>query len=269
MVANKTTTHQPLFGLGYEQEAIDFLRSNLNDVAALVCTSGGKDSICIEHLMKLSGLPYTIQSTLTGIDPPQVIRFIRKQYPSCQFVKPKQSFWHLLTTHNPPAGTGRGIKWCCTKIKENPSACNPIKHRILGIRAEESPSRKKYGYINIRSDRDQVHYHPIFHWKEWQVWEFIKKYNLPYPTLYDEGFSRIGCVVCPNHQKHHDLYRNRWPNYFKCFEKYVNVWWHKRQSQGRDMYHNSPEEFLKDWYAGKFYYYKHKERSNKQKRLFD
>jgi phosphoadenosine phosphosulfate reductase len=81
---------------------------------------------------------------------------------------------------------------------------------------------------------------------------------LPYPKLYDEGFSRLGCVVCPNHSGHHRQYQERWPNHFKCFEKYVTIWWHKRQGQGKDMFHNSPEEFLKDWYAGNFNYYKYK-----------
>jgi len=110
----------PLFESDYVRESIDFLRENLSGRQTLVCISGGKDSICIEHLMKLTGLPYILQSTLTGIDAPCMISFIRKQYPACQFVRPRQSFWHLLTTHNPPGGTGRGIKWCCTKIKENP-----------------------------------------------------------------------------------------------------------------------------------------------------
>lgn len=246
----------PLFAVDYEKEAIDYLRSNLLGVHSLVRFSGGKDSICIEHLMKLSGLSYTLNSTLTGIDPPQVTRFIRQNYPECSFVRPRQSFWHLLTTHNPPGGTGRGIKWCCTKIKENPSEVIPIAHRITGIRAEESTNR--LNYERTSEVKNQIHFLPIFHWKEWQVWEFIKKHNLPYPSLYDDGFDRIGCVICPNHQGHHELYRNKWPNHFQCFEKYVKIWWEKRVGQGRDMWHETVNDFLLDWYEGKFYYYKPK-----------
>ena len=220
-----------------------------------MCTSGGKDSIVSEALLKMSGISYSINSTLTGIDPPQLIRFIRKHYPECTFVRPRLSFWHLLTTHNPPAATGRGIKWCCTKIKENPSNVIPIKTRILGIRAEESPGRAKYGRINER--KTDIQYYPIFHWKEWQIWEFIERHRLPYPAIYDQGFDRVGCVVCPNHYGRHEPYLKLWPNHFKCFEKYVHIWWHKRQIQGREMWHGSPGQFLTDWYAGKFYYYAH------------
>lgn len=235
-------------------EAINWLRDNLEGQYVLVCFSGGKDSIVTEALIRMSGISFLLNSTLTGIDPPQVIKFIREYYPKCTFVRPRQSFWHLLTTHNPPGGTGRGIKWCCTKIKEMPSNAIPVKNRVLGIRAEESPARAKYGRIN--QIRDQIHFYPIFHWKEWHIWEFIKQHNLVYPKLYDDGFDRIGCVICPNHHNRHELYREHWPNHFKCFEKYVRIWWHKRQLQGKIMWHNTADEFLKDWYAGKFYYYR-------------
>jgi len=38
------------------------------------------------------------------------------------------------------------------------------------------------------------------------------------------------------------------------------------------MWHNSPEDFIKDWYGGKFYYYKQKtinKKTHRQRRLFD
>lgn len=255
---NGMTTQKPLFSLdsveSMTHEAIAWLNENIGQSSALVCFSGGKDSIVTNALMQMSGVPYRLNSTLTGIDPPEITRFIRRYYPQCSFVRPRQSFWHLLTTHNPPAGTGRGIKWCCAKIKEGPSNIIPIKNRVLGIRAEESPARAKYGRIN--KVKDQTHYYPIFYWSEWQIWEFIERYRLPYPKLYDEGFNRIGCVVCPNHYNHHKPYRDRWPKHFNCFEKYVNIWWNKRIDQGKIMWYKSPKEFLENWYAGKYYYYK-------------
>ena len=116
-------------------------------------------------------------------------------------------------------------------------------------------NRSKYKRIN--KVRNQTHYYPIFHWKEWEVWEFIEKYKLKYPKLYDLGFSRIGCILCPNGTRH-ETYREMFPNYFKCFEKYVKMWWYKRRDQGRIMWHETPEDFINDWYNGKFYYYKKK-----------
>jgi len=238
-----------------EREAVEWIREKLSSTDVLVCISGGKDSIVIEKLAGLSGIRYSINSTLTGIDPPQLTTFIRKNYPACSFVRPRQSFWHLITTHNPPAGTGRGIKWCCNKIKENPSKTIWIDNRIMGIRAEESPARAKYGRINVMKNSTHVQFYPIFDWKEYNIWEFIEKHNLPYPSLYDEGFDRLGCVICPNHQNKHAPYRDRWPNHFKCFEKYTNIWFEKRKAQGKNMWFKSAGEFIENWYTGRFYYY--------------
>ena len=227
-------------------EAVEFLRSNCSKERILCCFSGGKDSIVTEHLCKMAGLDYEMQSTLTGIDPPMVTRFIRKHYPQCKFVRPRHSFWHLLTTHNPPGGSGRAIKWCCSKIKEGPSDSHPLKKRVLGIRGEESSNRAKYG--KICHIKDQIHLFPIFQWNEFHIWDFIGMHGLAYPALYDMGFDRVGCVICPNHHGRHEQYRAIYPNHFK--------WFAKRQAQGRVMWHKSPEDFLQDWYAGNFFYYR-------------
>jgi len=38
---------------------------------------------------------------------------------------------------------------------------------------------------------------PIFDWTDEDVWAYIRDRNLPYCSLYDEGFKRLGCIGCP------------------------------------------------------------------------
>jgi phosphoadenosine phosphosulfate reductase len=38
---------------------------------------------------------------------------------------------------------------------------------------------------------------PIINWTDSDVWEFIRKYNVPYCELYDRGYTRLGCIGCP------------------------------------------------------------------------
>lgn len=67
---------------------------------------------------------------------------------------------------------------------------------------------------------------PIIDWTDGEVWEFIKEYNIPYCTLYDEGFKRLGCIGCPMGSKEQRIREfERWPKYknlyLKAFKKMV------------------------------------------------
>ena len=66
-------------------------------------------------------------------------------------------------------------------------------------------------------------YKPILYWKEWEIWDHIERYNLPYCSLYDEGFHRLGCVVCPflcrPNQAELNKHRVRWPKIYAAFDR--------------------------------------------------
>jgi phosphoadenosine phosphosulfate reductase len=38
---------------------------------------------------------------------------------------------------------------------------------------------------------------PIIEWADKDIWDYIKVNKIPYCSLYDEGFKRLGCVLCP------------------------------------------------------------------------
>jgi phosphoadenosine phosphosulfate reductase len=107
-----------------------------------------------------------------------------------------------------------------------------------------------------------THIKPIFDFKEYHVWDFIEGNGLKYPSLYDEGFSRIGCVICPflcaANQKNINRNRDRWPTYYKTFEHAVCQWWHKREDRnggvskktGLPFADKTPQEYLEMWYHG-------------------
>lgn len=233
----------------YEEAAIQFIREHIIG-PAFVGFSGGKDSIVTADLMKKSGVEHTLYYSFTGIDAPEVVQFIRKNYPDCVFLKPKFTFWRDLSTHCPPSNR---LRWCCTSLKKAPAWKIKWPHRVMGIRAEESSSRAKVGPINTHwKDIGYTDFHPIYYWKGWEVWEHIQKYNLKVPPLYDWGFDRIGCVICPYHSGRdgllHEKYRQHWPKFFDLWENEISKLWHKRQDSGKIMHHDTPDAYLYDWY---------------------
>lgn len=207
-------------------EAIDFLREYEPAEGYFVGFSGGKDSICTLELCRMAGIKHQAWYSCTTIDPPEVVRFIRKHYPDVQWAYPSMSFWQGIQLKSPPLIKRR---WCCDLLKKFPTAKVPLRHRVMGIRAEESFKRRQrariergsYGFV-------QQYYKPIFSWNEYHVWDFIDSNGLPYPSLYDEGFHRLGCVICPflykGNRRALALHKERWPKFYKTFELACRKW---------------------------------------------
>lgn len=237
-------------------KAIAFLQEHEPEEGYFLGFSGGKDSVLLKHLADLSGVKYQAYYSATGIDPPEVVKFIREHHPDVIFKYPNfkghRSFFGMIPLKGYPTRLNR---WCCDPLKKDPTKDIPLLHRLMGIRAEESAKRA------LRPPVDNLGnwtiYKPIFSWLEWELWEHIEKYNLPYCSLYDEGFDRIGCVVCPfichgirGKLKQH---MERWPKMYVAFEKSMKrLWndetWHEKH---RAKLPSTFDEFMLNWYNGR------------------
>ena len=177
-----------------ECEAVDFLREYEPPEGYQLSFSGGKDSIVMRHLADLAGVKYKALFNCTTIDPPQIYSFIRKHYPDTTWHYPKENFFKLVEKNGP---AWRKVRWCCRLLKESGDIPG-FMHILIGIRSEESAARAKRKRIqpDIKGT-GKTYYAPIHKWKEWQIWEHIERYSLPYPSLYDNGFNRVGCKICP------------------------------------------------------------------------
>jgi len=250
LIINRRKKIKPLiYDLDYlVKESIKFIQDHEPEEGYFLAYSGGKDSIVTEDLARISGVSYVNFYTLMH-DPPELIKFICSRNFQINIIKSERNFYQMIEKWFPPR---RKARWCCSYIKEDPSTKIPLPHKLLGIRKEESTNRAKQGWISQRMKK-KIHYHPIFDWPEWAIWQYIDDNNLEYCSLYDEGFSRLGCIICPFHTlKQHQLYRNRWPLQFKMFEKAVENWWCNKGFQRQRIrgYAYFLNEYLNCWYKG-------------------
>ncbi len=231
------------------QEAIDFLRTHEPPEGYDVKFSGGKDSIVMYDIVKRSGVKHTVYYNMTTIDPPEVMKFIRKHYPEVKWLRPKRSFFDHIRTKGMPTKVKR---WCCEKLKHKIHAKESSSHKIVGIRAEESKKRAERGRVTRFGK--EIMYSPILYFTEADVWDYIEIEGLPYPSLYDEGFTRLGCVICPFICRSGGIlekHMKRWPHMYRRFERVVGEYYEKKREFYESRGIMSAAELLQLWYTSK------------------
>ncbi|MCF6331504.1 MAG: phosphoadenylyl-sulfate reductase [Sulfurimonas sp.] len=89
-------------------------------------------------------------------------------------------------------------KACCftRKIKPLQRALSSLDVWITGLRASQSITRQNLSLIEYDEVNKVIKVNPLLHWSEDEIWDFIKKYKVPYNSLHDEGFPSIGCAPC-------------------------------------------------------------------------
>ena len=244
----------------------------------LLAFSGGKDSICLFFVCKKAseevGLPmeqmFHVQYNITTLDPPELVYFIRdlkKDYPFIEFHHPKKTMWQLIVEN----GTlpTMVMRYCCRELKESSNVVGG--YTLTGVRRAESIRRRERGEFELRGekkadrilmndneDRRETEYcmqkkayicNPIIDWSDDDVWHYIKGKNLPYCKLYDEGFSRLGCIGCPMATPQlRKQQLDRWPGYRKLYIRACE----KVVANGRRKTNETGIEMFEWWLSGKF-----------------
>lgn len=233
-----------LFGMTVEDRSIELLRMYEPPEGYYLAFSGGKDSCVLLELAKRSGVKYDVHYNVTGIDPPELVRFIREHYPEVAFERPSRSFWDLLA--NSKVLPTRTCRWCCEAVKEHGGQGRIV---LTGIRAAESSRRAKRGLVQACNRGKGRHFvNPILFWADDDVWSFIRAEGLAYCSLYDEGWKRIGCVPCP-FASPKQTKRNlaRWPRLFAAVRKCALAGWERRREAGADWIARFGDDFETYW----------------------
>ena len=120
--------------------------------------SGGKDSQCIYHLCKMAGVKFDAHYRVTSVDPPELVKFIKDQYPDVAREIPRDkdgkpiTMWSLIPQKKlPPTHIAR---YCCAELKESGG---DGRLTMTGVRWAESSNRKKnQGGITIKGKSKKV-----------------------------------------------------------------------------------------------------------------
>ena len=225
--------------------AIQRLQSFVPPEGYFLAFSGGKDSQALYHLAVQAEVPFDAHYSVTGVDPPELLRFIKQYYPNVIWDRPKKTMWQLIVDKGRPPT--RVVRYCCDVLKEGTGDGRLV---ITGVRAAESARRSKTKLVQGCQRRQKTLLHPILDWSDQDVWAYHESLAIPHCSLYDEGFSRIGCIGCPlTSPAQQKLEFARWPKYEALYRRACDRSFARRLERGLPMDWTSGTDMF-DWWLG-------------------
>lgn len=176
--------------------AIEVIKDSLSRAKnPFVAFTGGKDSLTTLHLVRsVCASPVNVLFIDTAVHFHEIYLFVEKM----------RRLWGLNLNVEKNEEALRTIRIaedkteCCFQLKtqtlKNSIKKYDIDYLFTGIRRDEQEARKNEEYISPKEDHIRVN--PIVYFTEGDVWEYIRKYNLPYCSLYDKGYRSIDCSPC-------------------------------------------------------------------------
>ncbi len=180
-----------------ERTAVREIRQNLTLCPKINCSfSGGKDSTAVWNIAQKAGVTKAFFID-TGLEFPETIDFVRKQ--NVEYIEKAGNFWQAVERAGPPA---KDHRWCCKLLKLNPVKIHLNESgpclTVQGNRWYESWNRAELEVVTQNPNNPlQFNISPIRSWRALDVFFYLWLKELPYNQLYEMGYERIGCYLCP------------------------------------------------------------------------
>ena len=138
-----------------------------------------------------------------------------------------------------------GVRWAESANRRN-------THGVANVQGKPKTTRKladdmgaeyrlnKHGEVIMNDDNDanrrmveqcyrtqKTMVNPIVDWTDKDVWDFLNENNIPHCSLYDEGYTRLGCIGCPlagtrEMLRDFERYPKYKENYIRAFQRMID-----------------------------------------------
>lgn len=172
--------------------------ARFNDKVAIAWT-GGKDSTTVLNLLReVTGgvVPIPVLFIDTGVHFPEIYHFrdyLAHAWGLQLYIESNEAVLKIIKV-------AADRLECCQKLKVEVLKTSIQKYGwealITGMRWDEQPDRSGEDYFSPRKSPDHQRVHPILHFTELDIWQYIKERGIPYCNLYRQGYRSLDCKPC-------------------------------------------------------------------------
>lgn len=202
------------------EEVLKWALAEYGDKVALACSFGAEDVVLIDILAKISpkARVFTLDTGRLPQETYDVMEEIQKKYP----LKIEVFFPNTKATEEMEEEHGPNLfykslelrKKCCGVRKMEPlgRAMSSLSAWICGLRKEQAVTRTGVKKVEIDAEgKSPAKLNPLADWTEKDIWNYIKKNDVPYNKLHDKNYPSIGCAPCTRAVKPgEDVRAGRW-----------------------------------------------------------
>lgn len=187
--------------------------------ACFSCSFGIEDMVLVDLICKHTPKIeiFTLDTGRLPQETYELIQKVRERYarPVNIYFPEAQKVEAYVEEHG-PNGFYESValrKECCRIRKVEPlkRALSGKKAWITGVRRGQSVTRKDLPFSKWDAEHGLQKFNPLVEWSEDDAWDYVRRFELPYNVLYDQGYASIGCAPCTRAiTKGEDIRAGRW-----------------------------------------------------------
>ncbi len=183
------------------EDALEWASEKFPENGVAIASSFGlEDMVLIDMALRLAQpIPvFTLDTDFLFPETYQLIETVEKKYglvterldPTLTPEEQERSHGEELWTRHPDQ--------CChiRKVEPLERKLAGLRAWVTGIRRSQSPTRAGTRKVEWDAKFNLIKINPLADWSTRHVWEYIRKNDVPYNPLHDQGYPSIGCIHC-------------------------------------------------------------------------